>query len=142
MKNRIEHSGQIIDIDNATGGLKVKIEARSACGGCHARSSCSGANVEGAEKIIDVTPPQGQNFEIGDKVMLYITNAIGGRAVVIAYIIPVIICIGSLVVMSVYKIEDNIAGLISLGAVMLYLFILFTFRRKISKKINIEIDKI
>lgn len=142
MENRIEHRGQIVSIDGSTGGIKVRIEAKEACSGCHARSSCSGANVEGKEKIIDVMPRQGTTYAVGDSVMLYITNAMGGRAVVIAYIIPVVICIGSLVVMSMYKVADNIAGLISLGAIMLYLFILFTFRRKISKKINIEIDKI
>ncbi len=137
---RIEHKGVVTSVEGNK--VFVTIISHSACEACHAKGICSGGGTsESKAKVIEVTVPDSSNYKISDEVMLFITTSTGIKVVVMAYVIPVIICLLALVFMNRAGISDNVNGLISLVFLVLYFIILFTFRRKITNKILIEIEK-
>ena len=130
---RIEHKGVVTSVEGNK--VFVTIISHSACEACHAKGICSGGGTsESKAKVIEVTVPDSSNYKISDEVMLFITTSTGIK-------VPVIICLLALVFMNRAGISDNVNGLISLVFLVLYFIILFTFRRKITNKILIEIEK-
>ena len=136
MDNRISHEGIVTKIDNEN--IEVKILSQSACVSCNIKSACNMSEMQ--EKIITIPAPKDKNLSIGDNVKISIGIGQANKAVVFAYIIPLIILVSMIFVLNALKLEEGINALISIGSLIPYYLILFLFRDKIKRKFEYEID--
>jgi positive regulator of sigma E activity len=126
VKDIIQHKGTVIKVE--TGSVLVSITSEAACSGCHAESICNLAGRE--EKIIDVKG----NYSVspGDKVVVLLKQAAGYKAVIISYLIPVLLLIGTLILFGNLPVNEIISGLGSILLLALYFLLLYFFRKKIN----------
>ncbi len=140
MANEIKHTGTVIAIEGET--VRVKIEQSSACSACQAKAMCSSADKK--EKIIDITQnrePRTENLKIGDTVEVIIKQRMGWKAVVIAYIVPLIVLVGTLAVLDMRMESEALAGVIALGVTGVYFIVLRLFRNKLQREFSFSIRK-
>ena len=139
-KERIEHEGKVISIDKDYIG--VEILNKSACAACHAKAVCgaSDESVKVVEVAQDITT-LAADYQIGEKVNVIMSSAMGTQAVWIAYVVPLLVLMASILVFSLCGAGELAMGLGSLGIVALYYLGVFLFRNKISKIFIFSIEK-
>jgi len=123
----IEHEGIVQKSDNKS--VTVNISSASACSGCHAEGSCSLSGVE--EKIVEI--PGSWNVASGDKVTILMKKSTGYSAVLLGYVFPLIFMISALVLMIRLSVSELTAGLVSILILVPYYFVLWIFRKRISR---------
>lgn len=136
MENRIFHEGIVTKIDNEN--IEVKILSKSSCVSCSIKSACNISEMQ--EKIITIPAPKDKNLSIGDNVKISMGIGQANKAVVFAYIIPLIILVSMIFILNALKLEEGINALISIGSLIPYYLILYLFRDKIKRKFEYEID--
>lgn len=136
MNNTVSHEGIITSINEDE--VQVKILSRSGCVSCNIKSACNMSEMQ--EKIITIPAPKDKNLSIGQEVKISIGIGQANKAVVFAYIIPLIILVSMIFVLNALKLEEGINALISIGSLIPYYLILFLFRDKIKRKFEYEID--
>ena len=136
MENKISHEGIITKIEDSN--IEIKILSRSACASCNIKGACNMSEMQ--EKIITIPAPKDKNLSIGQEVKISIGIGQANKAVVFAYIIPLIILVSMIFVLNALKLEEGINALISIGSLIPYYLILFLFRDKIKRKFEYEID--
>ncbi len=130
-------SGRITAINNAS--LLVAFEAQSACGGCSARSKCGMS--ESSKREIELPIPEGETFEVGERVQIAISSQMGTISVVVAYLLPLIILILLLASLLGLGLEEWLAALFSIGGVAIYFIGIYLNRDKLENKIKFTINK-
>ena len=135
MENRISHEGVITNIDKEN--IEVKILSQSACVSCNIKTACNMSEMK--EKTITIPVPKDKNLSIGQEVKISIGLGQAKRAVVFAYVIPVILLISMIFILNALKIDEGINALISIGILVPYYMILFLFKDKIKRKFEYEI---
>ena len=129
MSKTVSHKGVVVAVDGRR--LKVQIESVSACAACHAKGMCTLSDKE--EKLIDIESPAAVDKKVGDVVTVVVTEQRGMQAVVLAYILPAIVVILSLV--GLLKIvSEPVAIILSLLSLAVYYILLYLFRNRISSK--------
>ena len=129
MSKTVSHKGVVVAVDGRR--LKVQIESVSACAACHAKGMCTLSDKE--DKLIDIETPNGMEKKVGDVVTVVVTQQRGMQAVVLAYILPAIVVILSLV--GLLKIvSEPVAIILSLLSLAVYYILLYLFRNRISSK--------
>ena len=129
MSKTVSHKGVVVAVDGRR--LKVQIESVSACAACHAKGMCTLSDKE--EKLIDIEMPNGMEKKVGDVVTVVVTQQRGMQAVVLAYILPAIVVILSLVGLLNIVSEPG-AIILSLLSLAVYYILLYLFRNRISSK--------
>ena len=117
--------------------LEIKILAQSACAACHAKSACGMG--EQAEKILTVPRPKDKEFTINQKVNVRMAIGQGNKAAVLAYLIPIILLLAVLFVCLGLGINDGLAALISIVALVPYYIVLYLSRDKLKEKFEYHI---
>lgn len=120
------HKGRVQNTDNNS--VRVLITAKSACSGCHAENGCTLSGTE--EKVIEVSGIY--NVKAGDEVTVYMKQSTGYTALLLAYVIPLVIVIFSLIILIMLKMQELTAGLLSIAMLIPYFTILFLFRKRIN----------
>lgn len=87
MNDEIRHDGIIESIDGER--MRVRIVQVAACLHCKIAGHCNSSDSK--EKIVDVEVTNPENYAIGDKVILTMSGKLGLKAVLFAFVIPVII---------------------------------------------------
>lgn len=129
MSKTVSHKGVVVAVDGRR--LKVQIESVSACAACHAKGMCTLSDKE--DKLIDIESPAAVDKKVGDVVTVVVTQQRGMQAVVLAYILPAIVVILSLV--GLLKIvSEPVAIILSLLSLAVYYILLYLFRNRISSK--------
>ena len=136
MAQLIEHSGIINKIDNYS--IHVLIEQESACSECHASGVCNAADKE--NKIIEVERSD-QQLQVGDKVILFGKQSIGLVAVLLAFVIPFVLILITLIILRATGTNESLSGGISLAMLIPYYSILSIFNKKLKTKFKFEIKK-
>lgn len=134
----IAHDGQVVR--TGKGAVEVSIEARSACAACHARSLCTGTDSQ--SRTITVRTPQADRFAPGETVRVTVRRSTGLKLVGAAYLLPLLLVLAILLTLTGIGMNEAETGLLSLGGGAVYFLILYIFRRRFSRKIDIEIEKI
>jgi sigma-E factor negative regulatory protein RseC len=129
MSKTVSHKGVVVAVDGRR--LKVQIESVSACAACHAKGMCTLSDKE--EKLIDIEMPNGMEKKVGDVVTVVVTQQRGMQAVVLAYILPAIVVILSLVGL-LNIVSEPVAIILSLLSLAVYYILLYLFRNRISSK--------
>lgn len=136
MTNKIEHTGIVTHIDSKV--VKVSIIQKAACSDCHAKSACTASETD--EKVIDVVN-NGYHVSVGEKVTLTGQSSMGFLAVLLAFIIPFILILISLLVLRSFTDNEAISGSIALAVLIPYYIILSLFNNKLKNKFQFQIDK-
>lgn len=129
MAKTVSHKGVVVAVDGNK--IKVQIESVSACAACHAKGMCTLSDKE--DKLIDIESPKAADKKVGDVVTVVVTQQRGMQAVVLAYILPAIVVILSLVGL-LNIVSEPVAIILSLLSLAVYYLILYLLRNKISSK--------
>ena len=138
MKNEetISHEGVVTKITDDE--LEIKILAQSACAACHAKSACGMG--EQAEKILTVPRPKGKDFAINQKVNVRMAIGQGNKAAVLAYLIPILLLLAVLFACLGLSVNEGLAALISIVALVPYYIVLYLKRDKLRKQFDYTIE--
>ncbi|MBP9986527.1 MAG: SoxR reducing system RseC family protein [Bacteroidales bacterium] len=137
----ILHTGRIVEIGPQV--ISVEIVNKSACATCHAKGVCGASDEQ--VRIIDV--PQTiatrvEDYRVGEEVSLRLSQSLGLRAVFIAYVVPLMVLMASILVLSATQLQQLYVGIISLAAVAVYYIFVATFRDKLEKVFTFSIEKL
>jgi sigma-E factor negative regulatory protein RseC len=133
----IEHLGVITKLEN--GIAHVRIIQNSACSACHAKGACSAA--DSAEKEVEALT-EGQQFELGQQVMIKGRSVLGLQAVLYAYLLPFVVLFVTLIIVSSQTKNELLSALAAIGSLVPYYAVLFLFKNKLSKKFTFFIKQI
>ena len=129
MAKTVSHKGVVVAVDGNK--IQVQIESVSACAACHAKGMCTLSDKE--DKLIDIESPKAADKKVGDVVTVVVAQQRGMQAVVLAYILPAIVVILSLVGL-LNIVSEPVAIILSLLLLAVYYLILYLLRNKISSK--------
>jgi sigma-E factor negative regulatory protein RseC len=131
----IKHDGIVIAV-NGDGTVRVRIVQTSACASCKAKAMC--ASAESVEKEIDA---MGEGLlAIGDEAEVIVAEKIGWKAIFLAYILPFILLLGSVLVFNEF-LKEEIAGTIALCTMGVYYIVLGLFKNKLQKQFSFTARK-
>jgi len=138
MKNTetISHEGIVTRITDDE--LEIKILAQSACAACQAKSACGMG--EQAEKTLTVPRPQGKDFAINQKVNVKMAIGQGNKAAVLAYLIPILLLLAVLFLCLGLHVNEGLAALISIVALVPYYIVLYLRRDKLKQKFDYIVE--
>ena len=132
----ISHEGIVTKITDDK--LEIKILAQSACAACHAKSACGIG--EQAEKILTVPRPKDKDFTLNQKVNVRMAIGQGNKAAVLAYLIPILLLLAVLFACLGLGVNEGLAALISIVALVPYYIILYLKRDKLKKQFSYIIE--
>lgn len=136
-QKRIEHEGIVTDITPET--ITVEFVKKSACASCQARSVCMASDE--SVRFIEFDNSADTLYEPGERVNLVLEESMGIKAVWISYVIPLIILLLLLLSLSWFISSELIIGLVIVGMISLYYFVVYLFRDKIEKSFVFTIEK-
>ena len=137
MKNRIEHSGQVESVSEDK--VRVRILQASACSACEAKALCHSS--ESKEKIIECRT-NGQDYAVGEQVMVYGSMAMGRNAVMLAFVVPLIVIIVWLFcAIGILHINELLAIGIMVVLLAVYYLALHLMNGVLSKQFEFWIEK-
>ena len=134
----IEHEGFIHNINGNQ--LTICITQNSACSECHAKGACMAADTK--EKMVDVMDDSGM-FKLNERVLLLGKTSIGYKAVLWAFVIPLILLIGVITTAtSLWHVGELNAALMALIALVPYYGFLYIIRHRMADKLAFTIKKL
>ncbi|MCG8700646.1 MAG: SoxR reducing system RseC family protein [Bacteroidales bacterium] len=126
-------------IENITGSIaRVKFNQHASCGSCSAKEICgSGENSENTVEV-DI---EDNGYLIGDQVILSMKRTLALRAVLLAYVLPFVLLIATLVLLGLFKVHEAITGLASLLVLVPYFIFLARHKDYLKKTFIFSIRK-
>ena len=131
----VSHEGVITKIDGDT--LEIKIIAQSACAACHAKSACTMSDQ--AEKVLTVPKPEGQEFQLFQKVKVVMAVGQGNKAAILAYLVPIVLLLAALFICLGIGLSEGLAALIGIAVLIPYYLVLYLCRDKLKKRFEYTI---
>ena len=138
VKEEVTHSGKIVDINPEF--TSVEIVSESACSSCHAAGLCGIS--EYTKKAVQVPTSAWEDFKVGDDVEVVLKASMGHKAVWLAYVLPLVVLVASLLVSLGAGASELLAGGVSVLCAALYYFVLWLFRDKLRNEYVFTIRKI
>lgn len=135
MNGLIEHEGVVVRIEGAL--AFVRIEQRSACAACHAKSLCTASDM--VEKVIEADVRAGQTLAVGDRVMVVGHRSVGFKAAFWAFVVPLCLMFATLFVVRHFTTDDAISGTAALLVLLPYCGVLFAFRKKMAARFRFTV---
>ncbi|HIW09904.1 MAG TPA: SoxR reducing system RseC family protein [Candidatus Rikenella faecigallinarum] len=132
----IRQSATVIRVDAAE--IEVEVCRPEACAACKAKSVCSEGGGEGKRMTL---VNDGQGYRVGEQIQLVMRRSAGLKAVVIAYLVPVVLVVAALLIFQATPMSDTTAALLTLGILVLYFVIIRLLRGRINNQLTIEIEK-
>lgn len=136
MSKIVTHKGKVIHLEGQD--VRVMIESMSACAACHAKGMCTLSDKE--DKIIDikVSADRAAKLNVGDEVVVAVSQQRGMQAVLLAYILPAILVVLSLILL-LKLLPEPLAILSALAVLGGYYYVLYLFRNKLNAKFIMSI---
>ncbi|MFA8451120.1 MAG: SoxR reducing system RseC family protein [Bacteroidales bacterium] len=119
-KAKISHPGEISEVYRDK--VVVRILSLSACASCHAKGACTMADLK--EKFIEVDLFGNERYEVGQKVVVEMEKSMGPKAVLFAFVLPIILLVAALIVSLTWFSSQGLAALFSLALVAIYFFVI------------------
>ena len=129
-KNEIRHTGKILEITPEY--TTVEIVVSSACSSCHSKALCGMS--EDKEKVIMVPTDPYALHKVGDEVEVMTKMSMGMKAVWISYVIPLAVLMILILTLSGVFEKEYLRGLVAIGGVALYYFIVWLFRDRLNNE--------
>jgi len=121
------------------GTVTVQMRVSSACATCEAHAKCGFADSK--DKTVEVQTADWQQYSPGNHVTVVIQSGNGFKAVLIAYVMPGLLLLGSFVAFYLMHLGDGLTALLSLFVVCLYGLILYFLRDKLQKKFTFRLKR-
>ena len=131
----ITHAGIVQQIEGNK--IHVRIVVQSACATCHAKGSCTVADM--SDKLIEVFDAKPGRYTIGEEVTVAMKQSLGNMAVFFAYFLPFILVLATLIAVLAFSGNELMAGLISLTVLVPYYIVLYLLKDKMGKVFRFEI---
>ena len=128
MKKEVSHKGRVVEVGQDV--IQVEIISSSACSSCHAAGLCTMS--EAVKKIVEVPAASNPKCYVGEEVELVLQEATGMKAVLLAYVIPLLILLILCVSLSYVNMNELYAGFAGLAGVLVYYLALYLVRNRIS----------
>lgn len=137
MSNKIKHAGVV---DGVAGEcVRVRILQSSACSACKVAAHCNASETK--EKIIDVMDADASHYQKGDQVMVVADTAVGFRASLYGYLLPLILMVVTLVGVLAATHSEGLAAVSALGILMPYYVLLFLMRNKLRNRLSFTLER-
>ena len=137
MEKIASHPGVVTTSEN--GKVTVKMQVSSACSSCEAHAHCGFA--EQKDKNVEVDTNDWQQYHIGDSVTVVIATGNGLLAVLIAYVLPAVLLLGTFITLYCLRLPEVWSAILTLCVVGLYGIVLCCFRGKLQKKFTFKLRK-
>lgn len=137
MSESIRHKGIVEKVDGST--VYVRIIQQSACSGCHAQSMCGAS--ESKVKVIEVPDSSGQ-FRENEEVELCGRSSLGLQAVLLAFVLPLLIVVTTIIAGTNMQWEETTSGLTGLLLLVPYYCILYLLRDKLKRQFIFTLKKL
>lgn len=137
MSNKIKHSGIVESIEN--GCVCVRIMQSSACSACKVAAHCNASETK--EKIVEVNTPQADDYQVGDRVVVVADAAVGFRASLYGYLLPLAVMVVTLVVVLKVTHSEGLAAVSALGVLIPYYIGLYLLRGKLKSRLSFAIEQ-
>ena len=136
MDTCIFHEGTVISRQGST--VKVRILTSSACGNCHSQKTCFSS--ESSSRVIEIRDVN-DTFLEGETVKISINKNQGNKAVFIAYFLPFLCLIFTLLIIFSLTHNQLLSALSSLLVLVPYYIIVFLCRRFYTSSFRFGIHK-
>lgn len=137
MSNKIKHAGVVDGVEGEC--VRVRILQSSACSACKVAAHCNASETK--EKIIDVMNADASHYQKGDQVMVVADTAVGFRASLYGYLLPLILMVVTLVGVLAATHSEGLAALSALGILMPYYVLLFLMRNKLRNRLSFTLER-
>jgi len=137
MEKQVEHDGTVTSIHGNT--MMVRIVVSSACSGCAAKDYCVPS--ESKNKDIHIESFSG-NYVSGERVKVVMRQSLGFHALCIAYMVPFVVALVTLLVTYRFTENELISGLSALLVLIPYYIMVKILNRKITKSFGFSVQKI
>lgn len=117
--------------------VTVRIEAVSACATCAAHSKCGFA--ESKEKEIVVPADDWNTYAVGQTATVHIDESRGMLAVWIAYVLPALLMLATIVGLSLAHAPEWAVVLAAFAVLGLYVLVLYLRRRKVERRFTLTL---
>ena len=132
----IRQSATVIRVDATQ--IEVEVCRPEACAACKAKSVCSEEGGQGKRMTL---ANDGQGYQLGEQITLVMRRSAGLKAVVIAYLVPVILVVAALLVFQTVQIKETVAAISTLVLLGLYFLVIRLLRGRLNRELTIEIEK-
>ena len=137
MDELIRHEGIVLSTDGKT--AHVEIVQTSACSACKARSMCMSSESQQKEMDVVCLEP----MKVGDRVEVEVRERLAWKAVLLAYILPFIVMLGTIVLLDfATEWSEAVVGTLSLCGIALYYIGLSVFKHRLQKQFNFTARKL
>ena len=119
--------------------ISVEIIVSSACSGCHAKSICIPSDRR--QEIITVKNTRQEVYQVGETVDLLLETSAGNKAVILAYVLPLIVLLVLLFVCYALTHKELLSVGVGITGVVVYYLILKSAGKSVEKGITFGIRK-
>lgn len=137
MSNKIKHAGVVDGVEGEC--VRVRILQSSACSACKVAAHCNASETK--EKIIDVLDADASHYQKGDQVMVVADTAVGFRASLYGYLLPLVLMVVTLVAVLAASHSEGLAALSALGILIPYYVLLFLMRNKLRNRLSFTLER-
>lgn len=137
MSNKIKHAGVVDGVEGKC--VRVRILQSSACSACKVAAHCNASETK--EKIIDVMDADASHYQKGDQVMVVADTAVGFRASLYGYLLPLILMVVTLVGVLAATHSEGLAAVSALGILIPYYVLLFLMRNKLRNRLSFTLER-
>lgn len=148
MKGEVLHKGKIERVDG--NHVTIRIVQTSACLHCKIASHCNSADSK--EKIVDVWTPKARQYAIGQEIVVAMSGRMGLKAVLLAFVLPVILAVVFIWVVlqatcadGCYPVQEpyneGLAALAGMLTFVVYYIGLYFFRARLEEDFRFKIKE-
>ena len=136
MSNKIKHNGVVDRVEE--GCVRVRILQSSACSACKVAAHCNASETK--EKIIEVQVADAVKYQLGDSVVVVADTAVGFRASLYGYLLPLLLMVVVLVAVLKITQSEGYAAVSALGILIPYYIGLSLLRNKLRNKLSFSLE--
>lgn len=136
MSNKIKHNGVVDGVEE--GCVRVRILQSSACSACKVAAHCNASETK--EKIIEVQVADAVKYQQGDSVVVVADTAVGFRASLYGYLLPLLLMVVALVAVLKTTQSEGLAAVSALGILIPYYIGLYLLRNKLQNKLSFSLE--
>lgn len=136
MSNKIKHNGVVDGVEEDC--VRVRILQSSACSACKVAAHCNASETK--EKIIEVQVADAVKYQLGDSVVVVADTAVGFRASLYGYLLPLLLMVVALVAVLKTTQSEGLAAVSALGILIPYYIGLYLLRNKLQNKLSFSLE--
>ena len=133
----ISHKGKVLEVKGNV--VSVERSSQSACSACHASGLCSMS--EAVSKVVEVPVADPASFAPGETVDVLLAPSMGLKAVLAAYVAPLLVLVALCIGLSYTGIGELYTGLSGLAGVALYYLCLYLSKGRIAGEYAFTVRK-